>query len=250
MAHPRTLPDHIADYLIAKIFIGELRPGDRLPPERLFADQLGVDRTSLRMALRQLARMNLIRSVQGSGITITDYCEHSGIDFLACVVSIEQLDLGGRFLLDALEQWVFFMPQTIMLAANRPETRAQSPLIAALLDRQRAALEPTPNIADIVHIEIELQNTLNRQLGSVMMRLISNSTLLLRQRIVQLFFEHNDPAKHIGFHQWILEQALSGEIRGYRLMDHYRHYLKDATQPLREYLCSLPPEPRLLRSPL
>ncbi|MFO1385606.1 MAG: GntR family transcriptional regulator [Chitinivorax sp.] len=36
----KTLPDQVADYLIARIFVGELKPGDKLPPERLLADQL------------------------------------------------------------------------------------------------------------------------------------------------------------------------------------------------------------------
>ena len=69
----KTLPDQVADYLIARIFIGELKPGDKLPAERQLADQLGVDRTSLRMALRHLSRLGLLRSVHGSGITIEDY---------------------------------------------------------------------------------------------------------------------------------------------------------------------------------
>ncbi|WP_137939047.1 GntR family transcriptional regulator [Chitinivorax sp. B] len=250
MNNQRTLPDHIADYLIAKIFIGDLKPGDKLPPERLYADQLGVDRTSLRMALKQLARMNLIRSVQGSGITISDYREHSGIDFLACVFSIEQLDLGGRFLLEALDQWVFFMPLTVMMAASHQESRRQAATIEDILACQLSALQNPHGLSTIITLEIELQNMLNRQLGSIMMQLIGNSTSLLRRRIAKLFFEHGDPAHHIAFHQNLLRQVLAGDIQGYHLMDHYRHYLREATEPLRVYLHSLPPEPKLIRSPL
>ena len=59
----KTLPDLIADELIARIFIGEFKAGYRLPAERGFAETLGVDRTSLRMALRTLNRMRLVQSV-------------------------------------------------------------------------------------------------------------------------------------------------------------------------------------------
>ncbi|MDD9938242.1 MAG: GntR family transcriptional regulator, partial [Myxococcales bacterium] len=54
-----TLPDRIADELIARVFTGELQPGDTLPAERALAASLGVDRTSLRIAMRQLTRMRL-----------------------------------------------------------------------------------------------------------------------------------------------------------------------------------------------
>lgn len=250
MSPNRTLPDQIADYLIAKIFIGDLKAGDRLPPERLYADQLGVDRTSLRMALKQLARMGLIRSVQGSGITIENYEECSGIDFLACVFSIKELDLGGKFLLEALDQWTFFLPLSIMFAAKREDNRATANELEDTFRQQLQLLETPGSMVKVVDIEVELQNRLSRQQGSTMMQLISNSTSLLRRRIVQLFFEHIDVAAHIRFHQALLKRVLAKELVGYALMDHYRDYLSERTLPLRQYLKSLPPEPKLVGSPL
>ena len=69
----KTLPDQITDLLIALIFTEKLKAGDKLPPERQLAEYLGVDRTSLRMALRTLTRMNVIHALQGSGIRVLDY---------------------------------------------------------------------------------------------------------------------------------------------------------------------------------
>jgi len=48
---------------------GRLGPGDRLPPERELAAQLGVGRSSVREALRVLEVMGLIRTGTGSGPT-------------------------------------------------------------------------------------------------------------------------------------------------------------------------------------
>jgi GntR family transcriptional regulator, transcriptional repressor for pyruvate dehydrogenase complex len=44
-----------------------LRTGDRLPPERQLADQLGVSRPSVREAIRVLEAMGVVRTSVGSG---------------------------------------------------------------------------------------------------------------------------------------------------------------------------------------
>jgi len=57
---------HIRDRIARR----ELRPGDRLPPERELATQLGVSRPTVRAGLRALAAMGVIESRHGSGTYI------------------------------------------------------------------------------------------------------------------------------------------------------------------------------------
>ncbi|MCM3903936.1 MAG: FadR family transcriptional regulator [Pyrinomonadaceae bacterium] len=45
----------------------QLKPGDRLPPERELSKQLGLSRPSLRAGLRALSSMGVLRSRQGAG---------------------------------------------------------------------------------------------------------------------------------------------------------------------------------------
>lgn len=248
----KTLPDQVADYLIARIFVGELKPGDRLPPERLLADQLGIDRTSLRMALRHLSRLGLLRSVHGSGITIEDYADKGGLDFLATVFSMEQLDLGGRFLLEALDQWSFFMPLLIMSASQRREPgQIDASALQQLLDQQLSLLQKGMEyMPQVVELELTLHDQLNNQIDSLIMRLINNSTRILRRRIIHMLFENIDVNQHIQFHQQLMAQIISDTLSGYAVMDHYRTYLSKLSQPLRNRLRSMPQEPRLLSSPL
>ena len=54
------------------ISCGELRPGDRLSPERELALRLGVSRPSLRAGLRSLIAMGILRARQGSGSYIAE----------------------------------------------------------------------------------------------------------------------------------------------------------------------------------
>src|SRR3712207_7561126 len=46
---------------------GQLRPGDRLPPERDLAKLLGVSRPTLRAGIRSLAAVGVLQSRQGAG---------------------------------------------------------------------------------------------------------------------------------------------------------------------------------------
>ena len=50
---------------------GEVRSGDRLPPERELAQQLGVSRPSVRSGLKSLAAMGVVQIRQGAGTFIT-----------------------------------------------------------------------------------------------------------------------------------------------------------------------------------
>lgn len=56
--------ERIRDYVVAQ----ELEPGDRLPPERDLAQQLGVSRTSVRQGLTLLRVTGLIEVRHGHGI--------------------------------------------------------------------------------------------------------------------------------------------------------------------------------------
>ena len=50
---------------------GELKKGDRLPPERQLAEMLGVGRPALKQAISALEVLGIIRSRQGDGNYIT-----------------------------------------------------------------------------------------------------------------------------------------------------------------------------------
>ena len=51
---------------------GELRPGDRLPPERDLAKQLGVSRPTLRAGISSLAAVGVLQPRRGAGTFVVE----------------------------------------------------------------------------------------------------------------------------------------------------------------------------------
>lgn len=62
--------DQVVESIASRIRAGELRPGDRLPPERVLARDLGMSRLSIRSGLQYLAAMGVLRTRHGVGSEI------------------------------------------------------------------------------------------------------------------------------------------------------------------------------------
>jgi DNA-binding FadR family transcriptional regulator len=165
-----------------RIFLGEFAPGTRLPPERRLAVDLGVDRTTLRMALKQLQRMNLVTVRHGSGIEVVDYRTHGGLDVLAAMFALEGLPLDGAFLVEALDFWLESFSMTAARAIARM-TLEDLRTLEKLLDRSIASVRDPDAF---VESEIAIQDALAAMSGSVIFRMLSNSTRPLRRRILRV----------------------------------------------------------------
>lgn len=62
--------ERVVDALQTFIAENELRPGDRLPPERVFLEQFRVSRSSLREAVRVLSTMGVMEVRHGDGMYV------------------------------------------------------------------------------------------------------------------------------------------------------------------------------------
>src|SRR3984957_13998089 len=61
----------VVDHVRGLIASGELRPGDRLPPERELARQLKISRSSLRAGIGFLSAMGVLKSRHGAGTFVS-----------------------------------------------------------------------------------------------------------------------------------------------------------------------------------
>src|SRR5215468_628445 len=71
-AKRQDLRQRVVGRIVDLIRIGNLRPGDRLPPERELVEIFSISRPSLREAMRALATLGIVESRHGGGTFITD----------------------------------------------------------------------------------------------------------------------------------------------------------------------------------
>lgn len=78
---------------------GDLRPGDRLPPERDLAKLLGVSRPTLRAGIRSLAAVGVLQSRQGAGTFVVESDGTPALDSspLSLMASLHGLTSGEMF---------------------------------------------------------------------------------------------------------------------------------------------------------
>ena len=96
----RALSEKIIAQISDALVAGELKPGDRLPPERELAEQFGVSRTVIRDAVKTLAGRGILHVKHGAGIFVTT-SEENAIGRLGALSDI--LPLQGVSLRDLFE---------------------------------------------------------------------------------------------------------------------------------------------------
>jgi DNA-binding FadR family transcriptional regulator len=131
--------EQIADRLVAELRRGMLRPGERLPSERMLAEHYGVGRASIREALAALQVRGLVQTRQGAG----SFFRSDALERLAAAERQIPADLGLPA--DAgpaavLEARRIFEPEIVALAARRAHA---DPAVDALLDVMVASADPS-----------------------------------------------------------------------------------------------------------
>lgn len=112
------LYEDIAEEIVNQIRQGNFRPGDQLPGERELAGMLGVNRTTLREALRVLEFMRVVDKRVGEGVFVRDLNKDSSIELLIFRILNEE-GLDAESLSSACEAATYLEVATAKLAALR-----------------------------------------------------------------------------------------------------------------------------------
>lgn len=227
------LPTQILKGLLRRIFVGELKPGDRLPPLRELAEQLGVDRTSLRIALEQLRRMNVLSIVQGSGMVVLDFRTHAGLEFYNAVFASDDApEPDPSLLLQVLEYQSMTVPGLLAVAASRVTPEAGRALEALYL---RILAQPA-DLETAAALAVEGQDLIARAAGNVVVLAAYNSTRPLRRRLMLHVLRSVDVRAHFTRQLDLARRFMLGAISVEEIRATYEAYQNSFTSQARASL--------------
>jgi len=140
IVHRAPLAAQAAEILLGRIRAGEFALGQRLPGETTLAAQLGVGRSTIREAVRELAGRGVLDSRQGAGVFVTALDVADDWDTVLRRASITTV-IEARIAIEA---------EAAALAAER-RTPAQLRALRAAL-AARAVADPAPE----PHVDIDM----------------------------------------------------------------------------------------------
>jgi len=106
--------DKIIAQIRSLIISGELKPGDKLPPERKLADHMGVGRLHVRDAIRKLEFYGIVKTLPQSGTVVAGLGITALEGLITDVLKIEQNDFRSL-----VETRVILEKQSAYYAAKR-----------------------------------------------------------------------------------------------------------------------------------
>lgn len=193
---------------------GSLRHGDRLPSERVLADQLKVSRSSVREALRSLELRGLVVSKRGSGTFINTDDLNSVVALIASTLSS-----GTDTLRDIFEMRHLLEPQIAFLAAQRVNLQdlAQMREILEEQEQQIARGETGVNADTDFHFALAVATH-----NSAMIKVVSAVEDILSLSRDQSLQEPGRPQRSLASHRQILKMVQERDIHGARqAMEHH-----------------------------
>ena len=125
------LYEEIVKRILSMMQAGIFKPGDRLPAERILAEEYGVSRTAVREAMRSLELMGYVESRVGEGTYVTVPCMEQVVEPFSMMVSQDT-----RLSAELIEVRLILETEIAMLAARRITDEQLAVLRTSLVDME------------------------------------------------------------------------------------------------------------------
>jgi len=191
---PSRRADGVFEQLRSRILSGALPAGSRLPNERELAQALGVNRASVREAVKRLEFLELVEVRHGQGSFVRDVSGSSALQLVEALLRDRSL-VTADLLRQLLEFRRHVACHVVELAAVHRS--------AAQLERARVLLEREgrgghdPRVA--LEIDLEMNALLGEATGNLMYQLVTNMFTRLVERLGPLYF--NEGRDHGASHE-------------------------------------------------
>ena len=183
---------------------GELRPGDRLPPEKELSEKLGLSRSSLREAVKALELIRVLDVRRGDGTYVTSLEPQLLLEAMSFVVTLHQ----DTSILELFEVRRILEPAAAALAARRC-TADDVARLAAMVEGVAA----DTSVEELVVHDLEFHRTISELSGNSYLTSLLDSltSSTLRARIWRGLTEEGSVARTLTEHRSIVEALDAGD---------------------------------------
>lgn len=216
--------DKIINQIRYLISSGELKPGDKLPPERKLAESLGVGRGPVRDAIRKLEFYGILKTLPQSGTVVAGMGLMALEGLITDVLKIETNDFASL-----VETRVLLEVHAAQFAAER---RTEEDLVAlrkALNEYEQKIADGRPAVEEdlMFHLKIA-EASKNTALKSFMMIIIPD---IINNFIDLRVCEDDRFLKTVDEHEEILNYILKQEVQsaGDAMRAHLQEVLEFST---------------------
>lgn len=221
------LTESVVEELLALITRGGFQPGQRLPPERQLAEQMGVSRASVRDALARLEVLGHVGVRQGNGIYVQEpSAQQLSAPFQGILTRLPQKTR------DLLEFRHLLEPQVAALAAQRATPEQLAELQASLERQQDSAAQRRSMLHDDLHFHTLIAQMAGN--GVVVLVLDTLQSLLQDLRLRDLLPHY--PHSTLQDHQAIVQAIVSRSPEAARaaMTAHLDSVIRNANEALNQ----------------
>lgn len=176
----------------------ELRPGDRLPPEKELSQRLGLSRSSLREAVKALELIKVLNVRRGDGTFVTTLEPSLLLEAVSFVIDLHQ----DSSLVEMFEVRRVLEPAAAAMAAGRLDESGLADLRAIV-----GAVDEHTGAEELVAHDLQFHARIARASGnsylSALLDALGNRTV--RARIWRGLTEENSVARTLAEHQAIVD---------------------------------------------
>jgi GntR family transcriptional regulator, transcriptional repressor for pyruvate dehydrogenase complex len=192
----------------AMLLSGELKPGDRLPPEKELGEKLGLSRSSLREAVKALELIRVLDVRRGDGTYVTSLEPPLLLEVMSFVVDLHQ----DASVLEILEVRRILEPAAAAMAVHKA-TAEDIRVLEEMLTSVESAVQEQTSVEDLVAHDVTFHGYIselsgNKYLSSYLETLSSRT---LRARIWRGLTEKNAVVQTLAEHREIVDAIAVGD---------------------------------------
>lgn len=209
---PRTtLSEALFEKLVGHIVNGDWKEGDRIPPERELAEQLGIGRASLREALKALELLGMVECRVGDGTFVCPRSEFLSRPLLWAITGADRSELSE--LKELIEARLVVEENIAAFAAERATAEELRKIEQAIEDMRAHVDEPTASLEADMRFHVAISEAAHNPI-------LANADQLLRNLMKPwILLKHKIPgaaARSLQHHERVYKAILQRDVAAAR----------------------------------